>query len=238
MDDARDVNRTRWSMRLGTVLGAFVVMFAVTSAGAAMGDPGNGSANGHDKPNPGSAAEHSQSSQHQPEAASAPQRTSAAPAESAPPQSASTADDNGTGANTTGPYDSTRDGSPSENGSGDGTATGQPCAGCVGKADNKNPAGQRPGPRDANNGYECDGNSGVGKTNPAHSGCVAPAVEEPPTGEPTEPGAAVVPRPAVQADTLPRTGDDIAPLVVSAAAALIAGAGLLSTSRRLQRQQA
>lgn len=54
--------------------------------------------------------------------------------------------------------------------SGSGT-TGEPCAGCVGKADNKNPPGQYPNGSDANNGYECDGNSGVGQTNPAHTGC-------------------------------------------------------------------
>src|SRR5947207_12154030 len=70
------------------------------------------------------------------------------------PQPPSNADQNGTGANTTGPYDSTRDGSPSGNGNGNGNATGKPCAGCVGKADNKNPPGQQPGPQDHNNGYE------------------------------------------------------------------------------------
>lgn len=72
-----------------------------------------------------------------------------------------------------GAYHSTCDGSPSLNGNGDGKATGKPCAGCVGAADNKNPPGQAPDGSDANNGYECDGNSGVGKTNPAHTGCVS-----------------------------------------------------------------
>ena len=71
------------------------------------------------------------------------------------------------------PYDSTCDGSPSENGKGEGNATGKPCAGCVGAADNKNPPGQMPNGSDPNNGYECDGNQGVGKTNPAHTGCDA-----------------------------------------------------------------
>ena len=28
-----------------------------------------------------------------------------------------------------------------------------------------------PGPQDHNNGYECDGNNGIAKTNPAHTGC-------------------------------------------------------------------
>jgi hypothetical protein len=77
----------------------------------------------------------------------------------------------GHGANVSGPYDTTCDGSPSRNGNGD-NGQGKPCAGCVGNADNKNPPGQQPDPtRDGNNGYECDNNQGVGKTNPAHSGC-------------------------------------------------------------------
>lgn len=69
------------------------------------------------------------------------------------------------------PYDSTCDGSPSQNGNGGGNANGKPCAGCVGAADNKNPKGQMPDGSDHNNGYECDGNRGVGQGNPAHSGC-------------------------------------------------------------------
>jgi hypothetical protein len=75
------------------------------------------------------------------------------------------------GANQHGPYDSTCDGSPSQNGSGDGQATGRPCAGCVGNADDKNPPGQGTGGDDPNAGYECDRNHGVGRGNPAHSGC-------------------------------------------------------------------
>lgn len=76
------------------------------------------------------------------------------------------------GANTSGPYDPNGVGEPSGNGNGSGG--NKPCAGCVGNADDKNPPGQLPGPDDdGNNGYECDGNSGVGKTNPAHSGCKA-----------------------------------------------------------------
>jgi len=71
------------------------------------------------------------------------------------------------------PYDSTCDGSPSGNGNGNGNATGKPCAGCVGAADNKNPPGQFPDGSDHNNGYECDGNHGIGRTNPAHTGCAA-----------------------------------------------------------------
>ena len=55
--------------------------------------------------------------------------------------------------------------------SGNGNATNQPAAGTVGNADSKNPPGQAPDGSDGNNGYECDGNQGIGQTNPAHSGC-------------------------------------------------------------------
>src|SRR5436305_9757310 len=90
------------------------------------------------------------------------------------PQPPSNADQNPGGANGQcpgGPYCSTRDGSPSGNGNGTGKATGKPCAGCVGKADNKNPKGQMPGGSDHNAGYECDRNHGIGRSNPAHTGC-------------------------------------------------------------------
>ena len=70
-----------------------------------------------------------------------------------------------------GAYCSTRHGAPSGNGNGNGKAVGKPCAGCVGKADNKNPHGQRPNGSDHNAGYECDRNHGIGRTNPAHTGC-------------------------------------------------------------------
>ena len=111
-------------------------------------------------------------------------------------QPLSHADQNTGGANpgTTsgcGAYCSSGVGLPTGNGVGDGTAVGQPCAGCVGKADNKNPAGQAPsGPVDANAGYECDRNQGIGKTNPAHTGCatvktaVLPPVVTPPVVNP------------------------------------------------------
>src|SRR3954449_7547654 len=92
------------------------------------------------------------------------------------PQPVSNADQNSGGANGKcpgGPYCSTRDGSPSGNGNGGGKATGKPCAGCVGKADNKNPKGQMPNGTDHNAGYECDRNHGVGRSNPAHTGCTS-----------------------------------------------------------------
>ena len=90
------------------------------------------------------------------------------------PQPTSNADKNTGGANGQcpgGAYCSTRHGKASGNGSGGGKATGRPCAGCVGKADNKNPPGQAPNGTDANAGYECDRNHGIGRTNPAHTGC-------------------------------------------------------------------
>jgi hypothetical protein len=97
------------------------------------------------------------------------------------PQPLSNADQNSGGANGQCPgatYCSTRDGSASQNGNGTGNANGKPCAGCVGKADNKNPPGQEkqdPAGTFPNNGYECDNNNGVGKTNPAHTGCASPS---------------------------------------------------------------
>ncbi len=60
---------------------------------------------------------------------------------------------------------------PPQNGNGNGNASGKPAAGSVGNADSKNPPGQAPDPSDGNNGYECDGNNGIAKGNPAHSGC-------------------------------------------------------------------
>jgi hypothetical protein len=112
------------------------------------------------------------------------------------PQPLSNADQNPGGANGQcpgGPYCSTRDGSPSMNGSGTGTATGKPAAGSVGKADNKNPKGQMPNGSDHNAGYECDRNKGIGKGNPAHTGCTSsvPPVVTPPGDVPpvvTPPG--------------------------------------------------
>jgi hypothetical protein len=105
--------------------------------------------------------------------------------------------DTGPGANHNGPYDDTCDGSASGNGNGGGQAVGKPCAGCVGKADEKNPHGQYPGPQDHNNGYECDGNHGIARTNPAHTGCKTPP---PPPCVPTEQQPC---NPCVPSDTNP-----------------------------------
>ncbi|MFY9588927.1 MAG: hypothetical protein WAT66_15910 [Actinomycetota bacterium] len=103
----------------------------------------------------------------------------------------------GNGANHSGTYDDTCDGSASGNGNGGGNANGKPCAGCVGNADEKNPPGQDPDGSDGNSGYECDENAGVGKTNPAHTGCASTSnpenpPENPPGGNP--PGSQVLGR--------------------------------------------
>jgi hypothetical protein len=108
-----------------------------------------------------------------PAAGAAPTPSSPAHQVDTSPQPPSNADFSGHGANTHGPYDSTRSGAPALNGNGVGNAVGRPCAGCVGKADNKNPHGQMPGGSDPNAGYECDRNHGIGRTNPAHTGCLA-----------------------------------------------------------------
>ena len=72
-------------------------------------------------------------------------------------------------------YDSTCDGAASKAGNGSGGAGGRPCAGCVGNADYKEPKGQlNDGDHDGNAGYECDGNNGLARSNPAHTACPRP----------------------------------------------------------------
>ena len=115
------------------------------------------------------------------------------------PQPLSGADQGGNGANLgaadgCGAYCSTRDGSASHNGNGGGSATGRPCSGCVGAADNKNPPGQASSGGDANNGYECDGNAGVGQGNPAHTVCQPPVVTPPVVTPPVVTPPVVTPR--------------------------------------------
>lgn len=95
---------------------------------------------------------------------------------------------------TGGPFDSTCDGSPSLNGNGTGGG-GRPCAGCVGNADYKHPGGQSL--FDNNSGYECDSNSGIGKTNPAHSGCRLAPPPPPPVVPPGPPPGPPPPPPQV-----------------------------------------
>jgi LPXTG-motif cell wall-anchored protein len=108
-------------------------------------------------------------------------------------------------------YCSTRDGSPSQNGAGDGKATGKPCAGCVGKADNKNPKGQHPDGSDRNAGYECDRNQGIGKGNPAHTGCVTGEKPEKPGEKPEKPGEKPDEKPGEKPDEKPGEKPDEKP---------------------------
>ncbi|HEV3475667.1 MAG TPA: hypothetical protein VG602_09935 [Actinomycetota bacterium] len=147
-------------------------------------------------------------------------------------------------------YDSTCDGTASLNGNGTGGG-GRPCAGCVGNADYKNPPGQFPDGTDANNGYECDGNSGVGKTNPAHSGCRPPVVPPPvppgpppvapPPGPPPGPPPEVQPREIQPAEVtrapgapgeLAFTGSTPGPLVAIALGLALLGIALIVIGRR------
>lgn len=159
------------------------------------------------------------------------------------------------GANVSGPFDSTSDGSPSLNGNGGGLAVGKPCAGCVGNADDKNPPGQVKNDKDK--GYECDDNNGVGKGNPAHSSCVPteeppgeePPGEEPPgkPGEPGKPGTPGAPgaetaKPASQEVVEKADSDDsdlaftgasvIAPALAGLALVGAGGTAVLVTRRR------
>jgi hypothetical protein len=82
------------------------------------------------------------------------------------------------GANSTacpgGKYCAETDPGPSGNGQGKAPHV----AGSRGKADNKNPPGQMNNPN--SNGYECGGNKGIAKKNPAHTGCKTPTT--PPGG--------------------------------------------------------
>jgi hypothetical protein len=173
------------------VFAALIALGLITMTGVATADPGNGkgAANASDNANgKGLVTNDSGTS-----ASTAPTTSG----DTTQPQPASNADFSGNGANTSGTFDSTRNGSPSLNGNGGGKATGKPCAGCVGKADNKNPPGQSAG--DKNHGYECDSNNGIGKTNPAHTGCQpATPIVTPPLTPPGTP-------PDVLGETLVRT---------------------------------
>ena len=118
----------------------------------------------------------------------------------------------GKGANATGPYDPNGVGLPSGNGRSDSNNGKRPCAGCVGKADTKNPPGQLPGGSDSNRGYECDQNQGIGQTNPAHSRCSPTAGAAGPRGLPGASGgqsvavAAISPRSLAGMPALVPTG--------------------------------
>lgn len=83
---------------------------------------------------------------------------------------AQTTPSSGKGANVSGSYDATAP-TPSGNGASENNNGRRPVAGSVGKADDKNPPGQRPDGSDSNAGYECDTNQGIGQGNPAHTAC-------------------------------------------------------------------
>ncbi|HMG26659.1 MAG TPA: hypothetical protein VKH36_07570 [Acidimicrobiia bacterium] len=195
-----------------------VAVFGVTVAlgvAPALADPGNGN---------GAAASHSTNGTG---------GTFGDPTTSQPRQQP---DNQGHGANTfPGPYSSTRDGSPSLNGKGDGLAVGQPCAACVGKADNKNPPGQFPNGGDPNAGYECDRNNGIGQTNPAHTGCTTTAAT--PAGVPSAAARSAqlddaVSVPSVSLpDALPFTGSSVLVLLFLGVASLAVGGALLALRR-------
>jgi LPXTG-motif cell wall-anchored protein len=169
----------RFGARLAIAASLLTLAFGLSTA-PALANPGNG--NGNPNP-PGNASSHVTNG------------TAGTVGSPTSPQPLSNADNSGHGANTNpGPYTSTRNGSPSLNGNGTGQAVGKPCAGCVGKADNKNPPGQFPNGSDPNSGYECDRNNGIGQTNPAHTGCAAsPPVPETPPVPVTPPGATTPP---------------------------------------------
>ena len=106
-------------------------------------------------------------------------------------RSSSSGKSSGSGANVSGPYDPNGVGLPSGNGRSESNNGNRPCAGCVGKADAKNPPGQLPGGNDSNRGYECDENQGIGKTNPAHSRC-SPTTASGSPAPAAQPGGRVV----------------------------------------------
>lgn len=160
-------------MRLGRLVltvGVALLLFALTGA-PVIAVPGNGSGQGQGN---GQGAERANGrSVHGVDAVSSSPDTGATTNSSTQVCDGDSGgnSDTGHGANQGDVYDNTCPNGESGNGNGGGQSNGQPCAGCVGQADDKNPPGQMPGPQDHNNGYECDGNNGIGRTNPAHTGC-------------------------------------------------------------------
>jgi len=164
--------------------------------------------------------------------------------------------DTGNGANQGDAYDNTCDPDYEPmpgNGDGNGERVGIPCTGCVGQADDKNPQGQMPDASDSNNGYECDGNNGIAKGNPAHTTCSSsltqdnPPQDNPPTTDvlgsggtrpPTqvlgvqlskEPGAT-----EVLGVAMARTGIEAIPLSLVALALMGIGIALMNSPRPLR----
>jgi hypothetical protein len=149
----------------------------------------------------------------------------------------------GNGSNTSGAYDSTCDGSASLNGNGE-SGDGRPCAGCVGSADNQNMRGQMPDASDHNKGYECDGNSGIARGNPAHTACppvTPPPGPPPPPPPPPPPSVKVlgeVERPVavapveVEQEELAFTGMTSEPLIFAALGLAALGGVLILAGRK------
>jgi hypothetical protein len=164
----------------GALRRALVIAFSAVTLSAAAAAPSALAANNHASDNAGTHTNSKPTTSPSTSSSSDHSNGNAGTSgDASQPQPVSNADQNSGGANGQCPgatYCSTRDGSPSMNGNGGGQATGKPCAGCVGKADNKNPPGQEktnPMGTFPNNGYECDHNNGIGKTNPAHTGCTS-----------------------------------------------------------------
>lgn len=142
-----------------------------------------------------------------------------------PPTAAGSAVTQGHGANHSGAYDPYGVGLPSGNGQGNT----QNCAGCVGSADGKNPPGQAVDGSDHNNGYECDGNQGVGKTNPAHSGC-GTTTTAPPTTTSTAPPTTTTTAPPTTTTAPPTTTTTAAVTTTTTAASTTTTASVAGTT--------
>lgn len=110
------------------------------------------------------------------------------------------------------------------------TVAAKPADGSVGNADDKTPPGQSA--NDKNKGYECDGNKGVGKGNPAHSGCPAPATPETPDTPDTVLGVQFSrANAAVAGAGLARTGGDQRSMAAMALLFVVVGFTLVAVSR-------
>lgn len=116
------------------------------------------------------------------------------------------------------------------------TTAARPADGSVGNADDKSPPGQSA--NDKNRGYECDEDRGVGRGNPAHSGCPAPATPETPT-TPTTPSPTDTvlgvqfsrTNAAVAAAGLARTGGEQRSMAEAALLFIVAGMTLVAVAR-------
>jgi hypothetical protein len=94
------------------------------------------------------------------------------------------------------------------------SAGGKPCDGCVGHVGSRVPNGQEVPGTDANAGYRCDRNAGVGQGNPAHPGCpnfqldFAYSAAAGPGGRPRLIAGLFCVRPVAECYVTDRTGSD------------------------------